>query len=72
METLEKTAPVGVRDERISPLGACLSGQKWKDFGCSVVTLGKKSPGGNKLSQCSFETPREEEALFDQIITSQR
>ena len=73
METLEKTAPVGVRDERISPLGACsYKHQKWKDFGCSVVTLGKKSPGGNKLSQCSFETPREEEALFDQIITSQR
>ena len=44
METLEKTAPVGVRDERISPLGACLYGQKWKDFGCSVVTLEKKIP----------------------------
>ena len=44
METLEKTAPVGVRDERISPLGACLYGQKWKDFGCSVVTLEKKNP----------------------------
>lgn len=45
-----------------APLGVCLDSWRLKDFGCSVVTSGKKSPGSNKLSQHGFETPQEEEA----------